>query len=875
MERVLLIWCCLLALWGSEQAESVQLQLPRNHQFQFAGYYAAVDLGYFVDEGLSVTIGELGAVNAGEIDDGRAQFAIYDSRILGDWARGRDIALVAIILQRSPQACFVHQDGPYQNLSDLLANPEARIVGPQNGPDPELAFALTALGKDPSSIFPRNRSSGDLEAFANRELDLLPGTLVDDPYHLKERNVEIRQVRYQSDGRSSFFGDILVTQGQLLRNRPDLVSRFRRATLRGWLWALDHRSQAVDLVLSHWQGTNPTTNRAELLNEAQIIEHLIDRSVIELGSINLPRLESLAESLRSVGMPGLVRRDLIWRQPDPSSSWVRVLAWCLGLAAAACGILFAITWATRRRLRGATLSQQLIMDLAESFFLFHARAEGGSRLRILAGSPSMSAILGGPRSRYLSNPDALLTQVHIDDRAALIEALVSAIGNRRPLRHRFRITNPDHAKPRHLLMQAIPQPDTDPVEFEGIVLDLTAEAEATEALLEVQRRLQTAQRSESLGLLAGGIAHDFNNLLGAIRANAELAHGSLTPEHPAKARVQRVLDAADRAAGLVRQILAYTGRGTIEVRPIDLAEECRVLRDLLKHALPDSVTISVDAEQGLPSVMFDPAQLQQVLANLIMNAGEAYDGQPGKVEVLVRRHDNNRVRIEVSDHGCGMDAQTQTRMFEPYFTTKKTGHGLGLAAVQGIINAAGATLACRSAPGSGTTFTILLPVTAQRRVAENIETPHPEGGRLILVADDNEFMREAAAQLARELGHTVETVDGGVAAARLLNDPTRRYAAAILDCSMPDRDGTSVVNELRERGSTLPVLLVSGLMDGNKLGTGMLNRRTRFLAKPFSRAMLDRSLRIVLRQSADDESTGGSTFASIKRDDSSHRIPPP
>jgi two-component system, cell cycle sensor histidine kinase and response regulator CckA len=866
--------CCslLLAQDGDDRLDHVRVQLNWYHQFQFAGLYAAELRGYFRDEALAIELAETrpGLDLVQELESGRAQFAVYDSKILSSWARGRDLGLLAVILQRNPTVLLVHEDSTYLTIADLLADPAVRMVGPAGDMDPELRLTLAALGRDPDTVFPRNKRPGDLEAFASRNLDMLPGYITNEPFRLRGMGVPTRALRFSTDHRSPFFGDTLICQGELLRNRPDLASRFRRAVLRGWEWALDNRAELVRIIPTRWPSGRMQMDPETLAHEAETIDALIDRQVIQLGSVSTPRLETIAGLLRASGQAGLVRRDMIWEEPDPQRPWLRVLAWSLTIAGIACAILVAVIWATRRRLISSTLSQQRMMDLAEAFFLFHARVDARSRMRMVQASPSMSSILGGPRSAYLTDFDVLLQQVVAEDREPLLLSIGQAISGRTPLRHRFRIIHPDHRKPRHLLIHAVPLPGSEPLEFDGLVLDLTAEAEATEALLEVQRRLQTAQRNESLGLLAGGVAHDFNNLLGAIRGNAELAISRLPEEHDAKARILRVLQAADRAAVLVRQILAYAGKGSIELRPIDLGEECRVLRDLLKHAISAEVRIVLHVADSLPKVMFDPAQLQQVLVNLLVNAAESYAGAQGAVNINIERSRDrpDMLLVEIEDRGCGMDAATQTRMFEPYFTTKKTGHGLGLAAVQGIINASGALLACRSAPGVGTTFTILIPVASDKASAVAVETPRPIEGQHILIVDDDEPMREAAAQMARELGFTVECAAGGTEAAVLLKDRSRPYAAAIIDCSMPDRNGTEVVRELRLAGDRRPMLLVSGMVEASRIGTGILDRRTRFLAKPFSRAMLDRTLRILLRRSEDKDSSSSSTFAAMQRESS-------
>ncbi len=855
--------------------EHVRIQLNWYHQFQFAGLYAAESRDYFADEALAVEISEFrpGINTAAELSSGSCQFAIYDSKIISGWAKGSDIGLVAIIFQRNPAVLLVRADSPYLTLADILGDPEARLVGPGADMDSELRLAITALGRNATTVFPRNKGPEDLDLFARRGLDLLPGYLSNEPNRLRRMGIETRALRLTAEGRSPFFGDVLVCRGDLLRERPDLVTRFRRAVLRGWDWALDHRDEMVAQIPTRWPSSRQSPDPGVLAEEAEAIDALIDRQVVPLGTTSLSRLEGIATTLRAANLPGLVRRDLIWQLPNPDGSWIRILSLGFGLTAAACAVLVAVAWLTRRRLISMIASNQRLMDLAEAFFLFHARAEGGSRLRLLEASPSMGGVLGGANSGYRNDPDALLRQILPDDRSAFVLALSNAISARIPLRHRFRIVHPEHDSPRHLLMHAVPRPGSEPLEFDGLVLDLTAEADATEALLEVQRRLQTAQRNESLGLLAGGVAHDFNNLLGAIRGNAELALGKLPATHEAKPRIERVLQATDRAAGLVKQILAYAGKGSIEIRPIDVAEECRVLGELLKHAVAKEITIRLQVDGRPPQVLFDPAQLQQIMVNLIVNAAEAYDGSPGVVEVRVARDGRLErfVKVEVIDHGCGMDATTQARMFEPYFTTKKSGHGLGLAAVQGICTAAGAQLLCSSVPGKGTTFTVLMPMASDSGHAPTYCTPRPAAGRHLLIADDDELTREAVAQMAVQLGYTVEVAGGGDEAARLLTDANRSYSAAIIDCVMPDRDGTEVVRELRLAGDRRPMVLVSGMVEAARIGTGILDRKTRFLAKPFSKAMLERTLLVLLRPEPSDGYSGSSTtFAAMQRESSLH-----
>ncbi|MDW8372636.1 MAG: ABC transporter substrate-binding protein [Planctomycetota bacterium] len=858
--------------WGGEP-ERVRLQLNWFHQFQFAGIYAAELRGYFADEGLAVEIVERtpGLHPLQELSEGRAQFAIHDSGLILEWAKGRDVALVAVIMQRYPRVMLVHADSRYRTLADLISDPQARLLGPQ----PiglELRLGLAALGRDPEEIFPRRRSVGDLERFAAREFDVLPAYVTNEPYRLRRLGVETRPLTVFEGNSELFFGDALVCRGDLWRSRPDLVHRLRRAVLRGWNWALDHPEQMVAAIRRQWPSAHQDQPEEILREEARVVAELINRTMVPLGTINRARLEAIAGSLRTAGQPALVRPDLIWIEPDPDDTWQRVLLFALAITGGASAGMVIAFWLLRRRFSALHAMHQHVLELAEGFCVFRATIEQGSRIVLESASPSIASVLGHPLSVYRKDPDQLLRQIYDDDRKAFIIAVQTAATTGEAWRHRFRLLHPEHERPRHLLIHALPRSEAGggPA-FDGLIIDLTAEAEANEALLETQRRLEAAQRHESLGLLASGIAHDFNNLLGAMRGNAELALLRLPPEHAARSALERVLKAADTAATLVRQILAYAGKGTIEVRSLDLVEECRVLADLLRHTVGSHIAIRVEPHGQPPPVLFDPAQLQQVLINLIVNAAEAYEGRPGTVTVRIARDEEQpeRVRLEVIDQGCGMDAETQRRIFEPFFTTKQHGHGLGLAAVHGICRASNAKIAVRSAPGVGTTFTVWLPVADRPPSTRTSSDIVPvRGQRRLLVADDDALMRETVQRMAEQLGYEVETAADGTQAEALLSDPARRYDIIVLDCVMPGRSGNELLRRLREQGDRRPVVLMTGFTEGASSAT--YDRYTRLLMKPFSKAMFARTLAIVQRDEPErDESDA--TFAALQRQTGEHR----
>jgi two-component system cell cycle sensor histidine kinase/response regulator CckA len=252
----------------------------------------------------------------------------------------------------------------------------------------------------------------------------------------------------------------------------------------------------------------------------------------------------------------------------------------------------------------------------------------------------------------------------------------------------------------------------------GISIDVTDRHRAERDREKLQAQLLQVQKLESLGLLAGGIAHDFNNILTAILGAASTALLTLSAENPARQDVESVMAAAQRAAHLTRQMLAYSGKGLVEIRPIDLSAHVREITTLLETTVPKKVQLRLELRQGLPAIEADVAQVQQVIMNLVINGAEAIGDQQGTVLVttgaqhldeiyatsLIAAEElasGEYVFLEVHDTGHGMDETTKAKIFDPFFTTKFTGRGLGLAAVLGIVRGHRGAIKVYSRPGMG------------------------------------------------------------------------------------------------------------------------------------------------------------------------------
>lgn len=404
-----------------------------------------------------------------------------------------------------------------------------------------------------------------------------------------------------------------------------------------------------------------------------------------------------------------------------------------------------------------------------------------------------------------------------------------------------------------------------PGRFACLFHDITGRKRAEEARHALQQQIQQAQKLESVGVLAGGIAHDFNNLLVGIMGNAELALLDLAPEAPARERLNAVVTASVRAAELVRQLLAYSGRGRFVIEPVDVAALVREMGHLLQVSVSKKASLKLDLPEGLPTVQADATQLRQLTMNLITNASDALQDGDGVIALRCGAMRCDRAYLaaafidedlpagpylwlEVSDTGKGMDAQTQARIFDPFFSTKFAGRGLGLAAALGIVRGHKGAIRVYSEPGVGTTFKVLLPTCdSEAPPAETAETSDGDllRGKRVLLVDDEASVREVCGQMLRRMGlEVVLAVDGAEAVACF----ERRHAdidCVLLDLTMPQVDGAECFGALRRIKPEVRVVLASGYNEQEVISRFAGKGLAGFIQKPYLYEHLSNRLREV------------------------------
>ena len=408
--------------------------------------------------------------------------------------------------------------------------------------------------------------------------------------------------------------------------------------------------------------------------------------------------------------------------------------------------------------------------------------------------------------------------------------------------------------------------------LEGIVQDRTAHsialdierktAEATVAVRDEQ--LRQSQKIEAIGQLAGGVAHDFSNLLGVILGYGEMAQRELGAEHPARARVNQMVKAAQRAADLTRQLLAFSRKQVMHPKLLDLNTVVANVEGMLDRLIGENINVVVQPALRLGTVKADPGQIEQVILNLAVNARDAMP-KGGSLTLETANVDVDEdyaaahpplqpgryVMLAVSDTGIGMDEATQQRIFEPFFTTKPEGQGtgLGLSTVHGIVKQSGGHLWVYSEPGRGTTFKVYLPwVDELPEVARPAgpSTEAPRGHETILLVEDTEALKDVIRETLEERGYAVLLASNGEEALALGRERKGPIDLLLTDVVMPKLGGGDLARLFLALRPGTRVLYMSGYTDGAISQHGILGEGLMLLEKPFSGDKLARAVREAL-----------------------------
>lgn len=490
-----------------------------------------------------------------------------------------------------------------------------------------------------------------------------------------------------------------------------------------------------------------------------------------------------------------------------------------------------------RALRESQLNfQHMAENVPGALFQYIQFHDGRNHVTYM--SPRCLELWELPPEQIEQDSSVLWQMVHPDDLPAMAESVVKSAQTMSPWYFEWRITTPS-GKQKWLQGSGRPMlRDEESVKWNSFILDVTERRRAEEAALQLRAQLQQAEQLEALGRLAGGIAHDVNNVLTVVMGFAESALDTVPDDAPAREDIAEVISAAARAASLTGQLLAFARRQPSEPMVFDPAERLEDSSLMLHRLIDGRVVLEYDVARDVPTLSMDPAQFDQIITNLILNARDATpDG--GVLTVSLRRADE-WVELAVTDRGVGMDAETQARIFDPFFSTKShmRGTGLGLSTVHGIVNAVGGDVTVQSQPGAGSTFRVRLP-SSGRPPAPTPESVAKTSAPLpprILLCDDDAQLRRVLERVLRRHGVDVRSADEPSAALLLLEGWTPDLL--LTDVVMGGGGGVALASALRERLTNLPVLFITGYVNDDLSRTELESGTDAVLRKPFRNSEL-------------------------------------
>ncbi len=637
---------------------------------------------------------------------------------------------------------------------------------------------------------------------------------------------------------------------------------------------------SADLVIL---SVNPSFLESFGLREEDVVGHPLQDVV---------RAEELVRRAHEVLASGVAQRDVLFDlYLTPRRETRPVLITMTGIRMAgdepARLLLIVQDLSEEERLQAARrASEERFRDLVQGLDAIVWEADAAT-LRFSFVSQRAETILGYPVERWLGIADFFVSRIHPDDRARVMRVCREAVGKGTDHELEYRALTADG---RELwlrdIVHVVPSGVGRPAQLRGLTVDLTERKRAEEALRQTEAQLRQAQKMDAVGKLAGGIAHDFNNLLMVIRGDTDLILRRLDPGDRLRQNAEGIREAADQAAALTRQLLAFSRKQVLAPTVVDLNAVVSATQQMLRRLIGETINLVTMTAPDLWAVKADPGQVEQMILNLVVNARDAMpDG--GRLTIVTANVDVDvdtalkrgvtpgpYVMLEVSDTGIGMDAETQTHLFEPFFTTKDQGKGtgLGLSTVYGIVNQSGGHIWVQSEPGRGTSFRVYLPrvkraveppvsIATPSRDAETAvdplhdEAPSPKLGEeapggprkeTVLLVEDAKRVRDVVREILEMSGYEVLEARDGADALRISGRHRGPIHLMVTDVVMPQMSGRELAQRLAALRSDMRVLYMSGYTDDAIVRHGVLDAGIAFIAKPFTPDALAAKVREVL-----------------------------
>jgi PAS domain S-box-containing protein len=704
--------------------EKVVLQLKWKHAFQFAGYYAAVEKGFYRDAGLEVEMREGGPETnfADELASGHCQYAVALSSMVLHRVEGKPIVAMAAILQHSPEVLLVLNSSgintPHQMAGRIVA------ASPEDTPALLAMFKNEGLAPTAVKTIPYEFS---VDKMRSGEIAGMGAYSINEPFRLRQQGIGYRLIQPRDYG-VDFYGDCLFTSEAEIRDHPRRAKSFLDATLKGWNYAMGHRAEIIDLLIERY---HCPLSREALMFEADQMAKLMFSELIDVGHMNEGRWRHIADTYVRLGMikPDYSLEGFLYdRNPPRSVAWL----WgTLGVAVASSLVLGGVVMglmSINRRVsdaeKQARESQSMLQTILNAIPVGVFWKDRSSHIlgcnQVFADQTGLDV---PKRAKGLST--ATLPVPWRDARDSESDREVLEEG--KSILQTERTTTLPNGGTRHVYQSKVPlrNEDGDIIGMVGVVEDVSSLKEAEERQFKLKERLLHAQKYESLHRLANGVCHHSNNILQAISSYAELALMK-EPNSASRDHLEGVLRESRRAAALNRLLLISTGQGRHHFRNAALDTLLSEMLPSLRESLPPNHKI--DWKPGATDAVIhaDSDSLRQLFLNLVLNASEAMEGKDEAIHVStgVMICDEGFLEtvavdpppagqyayVEVKDTGMGMTQEVLKMVFDPFFSTKFTGRGLGMAAALGIAKSHHGGMKISSEPDKGTTVRVLLPL---------------------------------------------------------------------------------------------------------------------------------------------------------------------
>lgn len=864
-----LLLLSILSPLGAQQKQGLEwitVQLRWLHQFQFAGYYAAVEKGFYRDAGLEVVLqpGQKAYTPVDAVLSNRAHYGVDNSAVLLRRLQGAPLVMLAPVAQHSPSILIARHG---YTVPHQLVDRKVMVLG---GKSQEAEFL--AMFKNEGVPLDRIRmvpSSLNLDDFVQGRVDAFNAYICNEPYLLKKMQIPfsvIKPVQYGID----FYSDILFTSEYELRNHPDRVRRFRDASLKGWQWALDNPEEMIRIIRKKYA---PDRTVEHLRYEYLEMRKLINPSVISIGHINPGRLQHMAKTLEQLGLvaPGWDLTGFVYRPDRSGLSGKTLLAVkVLGVSLVLALIAGFLLWLFNRKLhlevqRRAAVEEQL--QLA-----FEAANEGLWDWDLSSGtlyfSPRWYTMLGYAYEQLPPSYDTWISLIHPDEsRAVSADQLARIRNGENRFQMEFRMKHADGSY-RWILSrgQAVSRDESGAVlRLVGTHMDITELKEIQQAMKLAREQAENANRIKSQFL--ANMSHEIRTPMNAVLGFAELLWEDLKEEPRHREALDAIMNSGRLLLRLINDVLDLSkieaGRMELELHECRLPRLFQEIRDMFRWKVAEKkLDLVLELDPKLPEqVMIDDVRLRQVLVNLTGNAVKFTHQGRITVRCLVdRAYPDGTIDLllSVEDSGIGIPEQDMGRIFDAFSQASGQssgsygGTGLGLTISRRVVEMMQGTISVSSRPGQGTLFQIWLPGVEVLRQAQEDgvagkEAPPEQSAPLLLLAgDDFDELKEYRDWLIAILPDW-EFVFADTALACLQHLEKAATAVAVVDARLHDEDGEQLCRRIKNSGNSVRVVLLYDTPDAR---AELICRRSgadRVLIKPLGRSELQQTVRQVIR----------------------------